>query len=271
MNKLTIVVSCLLISAVFSNAQNTTRLQDSTLNNLVHPPGYLTSAIGELGSVSKSGSGKTAMILVPGLGFGKEIFDDMIPHYADEYTVYAITPAGFGETSAPPMPDTGTTYSQLSWTNGIVSAILKLAEEEQLDKPVILAHFVTGTQVALNLALNHPDRIGKVIIIGGSPYRYQPGMKNGQWSDWEHEKQYTPEERSKVMETIWAPRWFKTVTKRTWDSNMWTPEDYCMDTARGKKLFRTSADVPLQVMIRYLIEWMAYDVSATYKALSVPT
>src|SRR2546422_7919726 len=63
---------------------------------------------------------------------------------------------------------------------------------------MILAHFVTGTQVALNLALNYPDKIGRVIIIGGSPYRFYPSQKkDGTWSDWENEKQYTPEQRGR--------------------------------------------------------------------------
>ena len=134
-----------------------------------------------------------------------------------------------------------------------------------------MAHFVTATQVALNLALDYPAKIGKVIIIGGSPYRFYPGQsKDGTWSDWDHEKQYTVDQRAKLVDMMWAPKWFKTVTKKTWDSNMWSPEDYCKDSTIGKQLFKTSADVPLQVMIRYLIEWMAYDASEKYQGLKIP-
>ena len=252
------------------SAQNV--LQDSTLNNLVHPAGYLTCKPGELGAVRKAGAGKQAMILIAGLGFGGSVFDAFVDRHKDKYTMYEVTPAGFDGTSAPPMPDTSIKYAALPWTNGIVSGVLDLIEREKLDKPMILAHFVTGTQVALNLALNYPDKIGRVIIIGGSPYRFYPSQKkDGTWSDWENEKQYTPEQRGRVAETFWAPKWFKTVTKKTWDSNMWTAGDYCMDSSAGKALFGASAAVPLQVMIRYLIEWMAYDVAGKYKTLKVPT
>jgi len=251
------------------SAQNS--LQDSTLNNLIHPAGYKTCTLGELGAVKKSGKGNQTMILIPGLGFGADVFDSFIKANEKNYTMYAITPAGFDGTPAPPMPDTSVKYADLPWTNGIVTGILSMIEKEKLNKPIIVAHFVTATQVALNLAFHHPEKIGKVIIIGGSPYRYFAGQKNGSWSAWENERVMTPQQRAQSMEMMWAPRWFKTVTKQTWDSNMWTPTDYCKDSTTGSQLFKSSADVPVQVMIRYLIEWMAYDPSEKYKEITVPT
>ncbi len=142
---------------------------------------------------------------------------------------------------------------------------------KKLNKPIIVAHFVTATQVALNLAINYPDKIGKVVIISGCPYRYYPGMKEGKYNDWQNEKVYTAKQRANFVEVYWAPKWFKTITKKTWDDNMWTSDDYCKDSNIGNPLFKTSADVPVQVMIRYLIEWMTYDVSQKYKELKIPT
>lgn len=246
-------------------------VQDSTLNNLIHPKDYITCKPGELGTVKKIGTAKQTMILIAGLGFGDDGFDNLINHFKKEYTIYAVTPAGFGGTPAPPMPDTSVKYAEQTWTNGIATGVLHLIEKEKLKNPVIVAHFVTGTQVALSLALNHPGKIGKIIIIGGSPYRYYAGQKDGLYNDWINEKIYTPQQRAKLVEVYWAPKWFKTVTKKTWDDNMWTPDDYCKDKATGNKFFKASAKVPVQVMIRYLIEWMAYDVSEKYAALKVPT
>ncbi|MEO6611703.1 MAG: alpha/beta hydrolase [Chitinophagaceae bacterium] len=252
-------------------AQNISAAQDSTLNNLIHPKGYIPSQSGELGAVKKTGNAKQSMIVIAGLGFGNEVFDSFINHYKKDYTIYAVTAAGFAGTPAPPMPDTTITYSQLTWTNGIVTGIINLIKKEKLNKPVIVAHFVTATQVALNIALNYPDKIGKLIIIGGSPYRYYPGFKDGQYNDWINEKIYTNQQRGKLVETYWAPKWFKTVTKKTWDENMWTPDDYSKDSIVGNQLFKTSAKVPVQVMIRYLIEWMSYNISEKYQQLKVPT
>lgn len=257
-----------LLSATLSFAQ----VQDTALNNLVHPSGYKTCPLGELGSVKKYGHAKPTMILVPGIGFGSAVFESFIAHYKSSYTIYAITPAGFGGTSAPPMPEAGVKYAERSWTNGIVTGILNLIEKENLSKPVIVGHFVTGTQVAFSLAINYPDKIGSAIIIGGAPYRYYASPKNGSYTevDWEKELVLTPEKRSAVTELYWAPKWFKTVTQKTWDDNMWTPEDYCRDSIAGKRLFQTSAAVPLPVMIRYLIEWGAYDANEKYKQIKVP-
>ncbi len=263
----------LIFFLLFQNAfaQNIFPAQDSSLNNLILPREYITCKIGELGDVKKYGDGKQSMILIPGLGFGREVFKDFITHYGKDFTIYAITPAGFAGTPAPPIPDTSITYAQLTWTNGIVTGILNLIEKEKLNKPIIVAHFVTATQVALNLAINYPDKIGKVVIISGSPYRYYPGMKDGQYNDWQNEKVYTAKQRANLVEAYWAPKWLKTVTKKTWDDNMWTSEDYSKDSNIGNQLFKTSADVPVQVMIRYLIEWMTYDVSQKYKELKIPT
>jgi pimeloyl-ACP methyl ester carboxylesterase len=246
-------------------------LQDPSLNNLVLPMGYRTCGPGDLGATKKSGKGKQAMILIAGLGFGADAFDSFAEQYKDQYKVYAVTPAGFSGTAAPAMPDTSAGYAAMTWTNGIVTGILRLIEKEKLTRPIIIAHFVTATQAAFSLAMNHPDKIGKIIIISGAPYRYYPGQKkDGTYSDWEHEKKYDPAQRAKIVEAYWAPQWFKTVTKKTWDDNMWTAGDYCKDSSIGEKLFRQSAEVPVQVMIRYLTEWMAYDAEGKYKDIKVP-
>jgi len=72
------------------------------------------------------------------------------------------------------------------------------------------------------------------------------------------------------VEQFWAPLWFKTVTKRTWDAGMYRPEEYVADSATGKKLFAQSASAPLPVMIRYLLEFFAYDISSRYSEIKVP-
>lgn len=247
-------------------------LQDSTLNNLVLPANFKTCESGTLGEVKKFGGGKQSIILVPGIGFGWQQYKSIISYYQSRYSVYAITPAGFNGTASPAMPDTSVKYDQLTWTNGIVTGILNLIEKEQLNKPIIIAHFVTGTQVGFNLSINHADKIGKVIIIGGAPYRYYATPRNNNWNDldWEQEKKLTAEQRSFITESWIAPKWFKTVTKKTWDDNMWTPDDYCRSKSDGEKLFRVSAEVPVQIMIRYLIEWGTYDASDKYSQIKSP-
>jgi len=256
---------------IYCTCVNAQAPQDSTLNNLVHPSGHKTANPNELGRIEKFGKGEQSLILIAGLGFGSAIYKDLVGKYKTAYKIYSVTPAGFGGTQAPPMPLASAKYSEMTWTNGIIEGVLKLISDEGLQKPIIISSFVTGTQVALELAIKHSDKIGKVIIIGGAPYRYFPSQaSDGTYSDWEKERVATAKQRSAVVESYWAPKWFKTVTKETWDANMWTPDDYCKDPSLGNKFFDESASVPVQVMVRYLIEWMTYDINDRYKSITIP-
>lgn len=241
-------------------------LQDGSLNNLALPADYKTGKPGELGAVKKTGHGKQTLILIPGWGFGAEVYDNFIRENKNKYTIYAITPAGFGGTAAIPMPAENAKYTENTWTGAIVTGILNLIEKEKLKKPVIVAHFVTGTQAALDLALYHPDKIGKVLIMSGAPYRYfgqAPDTIAGK------EKILTLEQRSNIANS-YANAWFKTVTKKTWDAGNHGPLEYSADPAVGQKLFDLSARVPVPVMVRYLLEFNAYDISQHYTEIKVP-
>lgn len=252
-------------------AQAISMQQDSTLNNLVLANGTITCKTGEAGKINKTGKGKQSIILIAGFGFGEAELRPLISHLEDNYTIYTITAAGFAGTAPPSIPDSSVKYSQLTWTRGIVKSILQLIQTEKLIKPCIIAHFVIATQAALILESDYPDKIGKVIIISGSPYRYYASQQNGLWTDWEHEYKLSPAQRENLVEKYWAPEWFKTITKKTWDENMWTPEDYCSDKNTGEAIFNSSAAVPVQVMIRYILEWMAYDPGENYKRITTPT
>ena len=240
--------------------------QDGSLNNLALPAGYTTGKQGELGAVKKAGRGKQAMILIAGWGFGGEVFDNFLKENSKNYTMYAVTPAGFGGTAAPPVPIAGVRYSEATWTGGIVTGVLSLIEKEKLKNPVIVGHFVTGTQAALDLAIFHPDRIGKVILIGGMPLRYLgggPDTISGQ-------ENVISLEKREAFARWYADNWFKTVTKHTWDQGNHQPAEYSADPAAGQKLFDLSAKVPVSVMVRYLLEFHAYDRSANYAEIKTP-
>jgi len=142
--------------------------QDSTLNNLVDPPGYKTAKLGTLGEVVRAGTGNQGMILIPGLGFGGSIFDEFMQGFLGQYRMYAVTLPGFGGTSAPPCPGEKTSFGLQTWTNAALGAIEKLMEEEKIQNPIIVGHWLGGTQIALRLALKHPDKIKAVVLLAGS-------------------------------------------------------------------------------------------------------
>ncbi len=258
----------LVISAAFGSAQGQStckRLmkQDNTLNNLVDPPGYKTSQLGTLGGVIKSGMGNKAMILIPGLGFAGSVYDDLTPSFAADYHTYAVTLAGFGGTSAPPCPAESVSFGAQSWTNSALAGIEKLIADEHLSEIVVVGHWMTGTQLAVRLAINHPDKVKGVILLTGAP-RFNV-------TDTNYAKFYeTYEKRIATMDKFMGARWFKFVTRETWDDNNYFPTDYAVHPVMGLRLWREAARPPLHVWVRYLCEFESQDLTRDIKNLKAP-
>ena len=239
--------------------------QDSTLDNLRHAAGYAAAPLGQLGAVVRRGTGAQDVILIPGWGFGAEVFESFMAANATRYRMVAVTLPGFGGTAAPPMPPDGTSYAAQSWTGAAEEAVARLIKAEGLNRPVVVGHFVVGTQLALRLALDHPDLVSGVVIVGGEPVRFTPSRRDTTGK--------TPAdiaERIRGVDQYLAPRWFKTVTKRTWDANNYAAMQYSRDSATATVLWRQSAGVPVPVMVRYLCEYLATDIEKDYPSLRVP-
>ena len=166
MELLTAACAALVLVATNLHAQNACpriMKQDTTLNNLVDPPGYVTAQPGTLGNVLEIGDGPQHMILIPGLGFGGEVFRSFMESNSSRYHMYAVTLPGCGGTPELPAPPEGTSFGEQTWANSALSAIEKLIETEQLQNTVIVGHWLTGTQIALRLAMKHPSHITAVI------------------------------------------------------------------------------------------------------------
>jgi pimeloyl-ACP methyl ester carboxylesterase len=81
----------------------------------------------------------------------------------------------------------------------------------------------------------------------------------------------TPAKRVASIDNFQAPRWFKTVTRETWDDNNFLPGDYAVNPIRGLRLWREAASPKLHVWVRYLCEFNAQDISVEIAKLTVPT
>jgi pimeloyl-ACP methyl ester carboxylesterase len=254
------------LGATTLRAQSGVFEQDSTLDNLRHAPGYVTAPLGALGQIVRRGSGAIDVVIIAGWGFGAEEFERFMHDNVSRYRMVAITLPGFAGTAGPPMPPAGTSYGEATWTRAAEDAIVRLIEGEGLRKPVVVGHFIVGTQVALRLALNRPDLVGGVVIVGGEPMRFVPSRRDSTGK--------TPmprDERVSGVDNFMAPRWFKTVTKKTWIANNYAQPQYARDSARAAELWRKSSDVPLPVMIRYLCEYYAMDLREDFPRLAVET
>jgi len=254
-------VLLIVLFSIVATAQTRSMAQDPSLNNLQHPAGAKTVALGTLGNVRKAGEGKRTMLLIPGLGFGDGIWTEFMERHKSDYTMYAITLPGFGNTAPLPMPVDGR-FADAPWTRSTISAVEKLLGQEHLERVTIVAHWALATQIALSLALDHPDRVEAVILIGGALkvyYESSPAMLT-----------WTAQQRAQFVEGM-AQRWFKTVTRRTWDDNNFMSYDYAINPRRGLFLWREAQAPNLPVWIRYLLEFYSFDLAPRLKDLRVPT
>ncbi len=244
-----------------SVGQTPSMAQDPSLNNLRHPPGTETVAEGTLGHVGRFGAGRKTMLLIPGIGFGDGVWTEFMERHKTEYTMFAITLPGFGGSKPLAMPSDESKFSDTPWIRSALQAIDSLLDKENIEKVIIVGHWALATQIALRLALDQPDRVEAVVIIGGvlkMYYESNPATMN-----------WTIEQR-RIFADAMGTRWFKTVTRRTWDDNNFMSYDYAVNPRRGLYLWREAQAPTLPVWVRYLLEFYAMDLSANLKDLRVP-
>src|SRR5262249_43987554 len=128
-----------------------------------------------------------------------------------------------------------------------------LIRERRLRNPVVVGHFINGSQVAMRLAIDHPDLVRSVVLLAGTP-RFEPLRSGRSWP-----KNLTLEQKVRAVDLFIAPRWFKTVTRETWVKNNFKATDYSTDSTRGRPFADRANAPPLPVLIRYLCEFHASD------------
>jgi len=105
-----------------------------------------------------TGSGP-AMILIPGLASGGNVWDGTVAHFKDRYQCHVLTLAGFA--GQPPMDG--------PFLEKVRDGIVKYIKDQKLDHPVIIGHSLGG-MMAFWLAEKAPNDIGPVIAVDGLPF-----------------------------------------------------------------------------------------------------
>jgi pimeloyl-ACP methyl ester carboxylesterase len=245
-------------------AQQAEAPQDPKLDNLVHEAGYKTAKLGSLGAVIERGKGPLDLVLISGFGLGASAFEGFMQRNASRYHMLAITLPGFEGTAAPPMPPASTSYGDQTWTHAASEALARLIQERKLARPVMVGHFINGTQVAARVAIDHPELTRALVLLAGSP-RYEPLEATPYWP-----KGLTLEQKVAAVDNGLAPRWFKTVTRKTWVAGNFVASDYSVDDASGRKFADLANGPPLPVLIRYLCEFHASDIKPSLEQLKLP-
>lgn len=108
----------------------------------------------------KIGSGKTLFIL-HGLFGSSDNWQTLGKKFAETFTVYLIDQRNHGHSPHSPVFN----YSVMS------EDLLELMNDEGLDKVMLLGHSMGG-KTALQLAVTHPERVEKMVIVDIGPKKY---------------------------------------------------------------------------------------------------
>ena len=261
--KLQIAILFTVLSCIFNcQAQSFSPRIDSSVNNLILQSGYVTGEYGAIPEYVKAGKGRQAMILIPGLGFDASVFSDFIEANKNDYTMFAITIPGYGKTKAPPLPAEGTSYGEQSWNKGVIKGILALMKKEKIQRATIAGHSTQGTQLALQTAIDHPDKVSHVIILGGHA-KFVATIQGKQ-------REFSLDTMIMYTDKYTAPQWFKHIRKQYFDDNNYMPSVYSLDSATGINLWKQVASVPLPVIIQYLCEFFASDIKTILSRVKCP-
>lgn len=108
--------------------------------------------------VIKSGQGKKSIIFIPGFASSAAVWDETKEKFEKNYTCYTLTMAGFAGVA--PQKDS----SFENWETAIADFI----KENNLYNPIIIGHSMGGG-LALALAADYPELIGKIVVVDALP------------------------------------------------------------------------------------------------------
>src|SRR5256712_221983 len=109
-------------------------------------------------------------VLLHGGGSRAQTFEHMVPLLAKAFRVYVSDQRGFGETERPPEPR----LSYPVWRQDL----LRFLDAFGLDT-VALGGWSLGGAVALDVVVNHPERLSHLILIGSSNPRLPSSDRSG--------------------------------------------------------------------------------------------
>ncbi|WP_061781979.1 alpha/beta fold hydrolase [Microbacterium hominis] len=102
------------------------------------------------------------VVLIHGIGMGRKVFGDLVLHLQDHALVVAVDLPGYGDAPEPPRTPTMERMADL------VAAYLR-----HLDRgPVVLLGHSMGTQVATEVAVRHPETVGRLVLVAPTVDRH---------------------------------------------------------------------------------------------------
>lgn len=132
---------------------------------------FIKLSDGETVRVIKTGKGEP-LVLMHTIRTQIEFFSEMIPFYAQNYTVYAVDLPGHGQSSI----NKNINYDEPYLRKSIIDLIAKLGL-----KNITLVGESIGATLSLTVAADIPDKVKQVIAVNTYDYetRYADGVRRG--------------------------------------------------------------------------------------------
>ncbi len=102
------------------------------------------------------------IIFIPGLGSTGSAWRSTADRLDNRYRVHLVTLRGFGETQIGDNVSGGL-------AGAAASEIERYIREQRIDRPAVIGHSLGG-QIALRVAADMGDRIGRVMVVDSSPF-----------------------------------------------------------------------------------------------------
>ena len=235
-------------------------------SNFAFAPDQKTCALGDLGHVETMGTGATHLILIPGAAFGWETWRGFMERHLNDYTMHAFTPAGYGGTNPPPLPENPEAFTDEPWTRAFLEGVHRYVIDNKIEDPIVIGHHLLGGYYAVRLACEHPEAYSGAVSVSGEasrPLTVTTGPNPGT------NLNATREEMAAHVHTRWVP-FFRTVSPDTWKRNTYSASKLSADTERGTRLFNEQVGVPLSIQLRYFLEFMADNIVPAARSTKTP-
>jgi len=165
-----------------------------------------------------------------------------------------VTLAGYGGTSAPPMPPEGTSYGERTWSAGAQKGLGDFLDREGLERPILAALYSDAASPVVHYARENPERVGGVLIMSAAAHF--PLQAGG------------PPRAERI--DAFAEQWFKTVTEVMWPSGMFPPAFYASSPGVAERAWWEVLEPTLPTSIRYTVEVWANDLAPVAAGVEVP-
>ncbi|MDX6180595.1 alpha/beta hydrolase [Flavobacterium sp. Fl-77] len=108
--------------------------------------------------VLKTGKGKQAILFIPGFASSADVWNEIKANFEKDFTCYALTMAGFAGVK----PQPNVTFEH--WETEIANYV----KNNKIEKPILIGHSMGGV-LALAIAADYPELIGKIVVVDALP------------------------------------------------------------------------------------------------------